>query len=96
MRQVDNKPDGSKWLWAISGPRWALEAFYIENVRYFKTVPSGPLDGDKYIDVQSGLTYRGYELNAYTEDMTLLFLCGLGYTFIALILMKIRHRDKKK
>lgn len=96
MKEVNDYPSSRSWLWDISGPRWALEAFYVNEVKFYKTVHGGPLDGEKYIDISSGLDNRGYDVNAVSSCLTNIFLCGLGWGSIALVLMLLTYSEKKR
>jgi hypothetical protein len=99
---VGEKPAYERWVWSLSGPRWALEAFYINAVLYYNTVPGGkynPMpqyEGQPYQNVEQGLSTIGYDIGNFTKDMTGLLLDGVGWSLFALLLMIARHRDKKR
>jgi len=84
------------WLWDVSGPRWALEAFYVSQLKYYERVPSGPLKNEKYMNVDAGLDIFGYNINNFNEGVDSLFWNGLGYGLLALVIMALTNRDKKK
>jgi hypothetical protein len=96
MATVSEKPAYERWVWSLSGPRWALEAFYINAVLYYKTVPGGKYEGQPYQNVEQGLSNIGYDIGNFTKDMTGLLLDGVGWSLFALLLMIARHRDKKR
>lgn len=41
MNAVRLKPRAQQFFWEISGPRWALEAFYISSIQYYQFIPEG-------------------------------------------------------
>lgn len=96
LSDVKEYPPLKQLPWKLSGPRWAIEAFYISQVAYYKEVPSGPLEGDDYIDIDSGLEDKGYVEDNYWTDISTMLALGAGYGVVALILMNRCYRDKKK
>ena len=99
MVQVREKPQAVQWFWALSGPRWALEAFYVNSVLYYNTVPSSSYSslyvGQPYQNVEQGLDAVGYDIGNFATDLLGLFYDGLGWSLFALFLMIVTHRDKK-
>lgn len=96
LSDVKEYPPVKQLPWKISGPRWAIEAFYVSQVAYYKKVPSGPHEGDNYIDIDSGLEDKGYVEDNYWTDISTMLALGVGYGIFALILMNRCYREKKK
>ena len=38
---VSDMPKAQQNIWALSGPRWINEAFYINSISYYQFIPSG-------------------------------------------------------
>ena len=38
---VFSKPKSQQNIWALSGPRWINEAFYINSISYYQYIPAG-------------------------------------------------------
>ena len=96
LADVKQDPPAQQIPWKLSGPRWAIEAFYVSQVAYYKTVPSGPLEGEKYVNIQSGLSDKGFVEDNYWTDILTMFALGLGYAALALVCMSRCYREKKK
>jgi ABC-type multidrug transport system ATPase subunit len=94
--EVNDMSPAISWLWSCSGTRWLLEAFYVSQVDYYETVPSGPLEGEPYMNVQAGLDKYGYNIDNFGRSIRGLWWCGLGYGLLALVIMMNSNRDKKK
>ena len=96
LTEVDDMSPAVSWLWSCSGTRWLLEAFYVSQVEYYETVPSGPLEGLPYMNVDAGLETNGYSINNFDRSISGLWWCGVGYGLLAMIIMTASNRDKKK
>lgn len=97
MTEVEDKPKAAQVFWYVSGPRWVIEAFYVSQVKYYNEVPDGSLyAGSPYINIASGLENNAYNVNAFRTDIRALFLCGFGWSLVALYLMLTTYKDKKK
>jgi hypothetical protein len=96
LDEVNDMSPAISWLWSCSGTRWLLEAFYVSQVEYYETVPSGPLEGQPYMDVEAGLETYGYDIDNFETAIGGLWWCGLGYGLLALVIMMNSNRDKKK
>ena len=69
----------------------------MSQVKYYNEIPDGSLyAGQPYINVQSGLDNNAYSINAFRTDIRALFLCGFGWSMVALYLMITSYKDKKK
>ena len=73
-----------------------LEGFYVSQVKYYEDVPSGPLKGDPYMDIDAGLDKIGYNIDNFTKSVNWLFIDGFIYGGAALVIMMFTNRDKKK
>eukprot|EP00002_Diphylleia_rotans_P014241 TRINITY_DN2776_c0_g1_i1.p1 TRINITY_DN2776_c0_g1~~TRINITY_DN2776_c0_g1_i1.p1 ORF type:complete len:894 (+),score=204.72 TRINITY_DN2776_c0_g1_i1:62-2743(+) len=86
LPEVDNDfGSGAMFFWDISYARWAVEAFYLMNVK--------PFD---YVDIDPGLEYWGYELSHFAECLGRIFGIGVLWQALAYIAMVVRDQDKKK
>jgi len=74
---------GVSWLWSISAPRWAISAFYLNEV-YVK----------KYQEIQVGINAYGYQNDDWVSDIVYTFLIGIGWQVMAFLAMKLLHRSK--
>jgi len=95
MNSVRDKPRSQQIFWDISGPRWALEAFYVNSIVYYQNVPSGAYAGQPYQNVIAGLSAVGYDINNYLLDIKGMFWDGVGWSLLALLIMLITSRDRK-
>jgi hypothetical protein len=96
INEIQDLPKGISWLWRVSGTRWALEAFYVSQVKYYEKVPSGPLKDEPYMDVDAGLEQIGYNIDYFNYAVRALFWNGFGYAIFAMIIMRFTNTDKKK
>lgn len=97
LTDVQSRPLGRQIPWYVSGPRWVLEAFYVNQVSYYQYVPDGTaFAGVPYLNIYAGLTNKGYNINAFHTDIRAIYLCGFGWTLLALYLMLVTYADKKK
>ena len=61
----------------------------------------GPGSAYNYISMNeavkdSGLDDKGYNIIAFPTDIRAIYLCGFGWTLLALYLMLVSYADKKK
>ena len=97
LTDVQEKPLGRQIPWYVSGPRWVLEAFYVNQVSYYQYVPDGTaFAGAPYLNIYSGLANKGYNIIAFPTDIRAIYLCGFGWSLLALFLMLVGYADKKK
>ena len=96
INEVHDLSPGIRWLWSLSGTRWALEGFYVSQVQYYEDVPSGPLKGDPYMNIDAGLDAIGYNIDNFDKSVVALMWNGLGYGLTAMVIMAFTNRDKKK
>ena len=93
--ETESQYQNTKSLWDISVPRWAIEALFINQVSYYKSVPSGPLEGQPYMNLTTGVFEKGYEIDNFDTDVRNCCLLTVGWLCIAFIFMKLTHRSKK-
>ena len=97
LTQVYEKPKSLQRLWSLSGPRWANEAFYINSVEYYQYIPSGSsFSGADYMNIDAQLNNFGYNMDYFASDIGAVILCGIGWGFIAVVIMAITNLEKKK
>lgn len=96
INEIRDMPEGIRWIWSLSGTRWALEGFYVSQAKYYETVPSGPLEGEPYMDIDAGLDAIGYNIDNFSKCVGALMWNGFGYGLLAMIIMAFTNTDKKK
>lgn len=94
--EVNDMSPAISWLWSLSGTRWLLEGFYVSQIKFYQDVPSGPLEGETYMDIDAGLDKIGYNVNNFTLCVDGLWWNGLGYGLLAALIMRFSNGDKKK
>lgn len=71
------------FLWAISPPRWSVEAFWLKELENRpwaeKNKPTG-----------------GYVLNNYWTDIRMMFLIWIGWCFVSFLGLKLFNRAKQR
>ena len=93
MNQVNSKsPDNFyapfRWLWTISGPRWAVEAFYIKEAR------ARPWEE---LQLGSGIPLaHGYDGDTFITCIQMLFNIGTMWAFFSFVALKLSKRRKQK
>eukprot|EP01135_Chromosphaera_perkinsii_P012005 Nk52_evm13s2568 gene=Nk52_evmTU13s2568 len=92
---TESQYDGIRWMWDISAPRWAIEGVYVNQVQYYNTVPSGPLEGQKYMNLTAGLNNMGYDINNYDTDARNVVIITIAWIIFGFIMTKLTHRSKK-
>lgn len=100
LKDVEGWPSWEQFPWFLSGPRWAIEAFYINSVHSFKTIPASRYNdlyvGQPYVDVASVLQQVGYDADNFGKDVWGLAWNGGMWTCIALAFMYVMNRSKTK
>lgn len=83
MNQVNNYPQSKQNLWKISGPRWTIEAFVVDAVKYYYRLPEGSgYSGEPYLDLSDYISNYGYQIHSFANDIRACLGCGFGKTFI--------------
>ncbi|ORX95331.1 hypothetical protein K493DRAFT_372289, partial [Basidiobolus meristosporus CBS 931.73] len=90
LATVHEYPGWLKWLWSISGPRWAISAFYLSETKHRSNVWC------RYFDVESNLWDYGYQNDTFHWDIVHLFLISLMYNVLSFLALKLTHRSKQK
>lgn len=100
LKDVEAWPEWQQFPWSLSGPRWGIEAFYVNSVSGFLNVPPSDFNdlyvGAPYVDVEAVLQQVGYELDNFGHDIFGLVWNGFLWTFIALALMYFVNRSKTR
>lgn len=96
ISRVRTFPTSYSWLWSISGPRWMLEAFYVSQVKYYEEVPSGPLEGKDYMDINAGLESTGYNIDNLGKDIRAMYWNAFGWGLCSMLSMIFFNSDKKR
>ena len=77
-----------QWLWEISGPRWAVEAYYIKEAR---ARPWAELQ------VDSGMPLlRVYGNDTFTDCIGMMIKIGSMWAFFSFLALKLTNRRKQK
>ncbi|KAJ3284820.1 hypothetical protein HDU79_007841 [Rhizoclosmatium sp. JEL0117] len=82
----DSYSMGITFLFAISYNRWAIEAWYSQELNVFQDV----------YQISAAAGRFGYVLNKEAMNLGLCFVIGLVLRIIAFALMVLLHRDKQK
>jgi len=93
LPQVDEEYEGFTWLWELSGPRWTLEAFFINQLEYYHKNPHN--SSQPYINQTT--TYALYDFDRDNFDLTFrnIVLITLGWLMLGMIIMSAADRKKK-
>ncbi|TPX56194.1 hypothetical protein PhCBS80983_g04712 [Powellomyces hirtus] len=74
-----------RWLWAISAPRWMIEAWYI------KETAARP-----WIELSEQPLGHGYHRDNYTTAIANVMYIGVGWAVLGLLGLKLVNRGKQK
>ena len=100
LADVQTWPAWQQFPWSLSGPRFAIEAFYVNSVRVFATVPpsdySSRFVGAPWVDVAAVLKQVGYRLDGFGDDVAGMAWDGVLWTAVALLLMYALNRPKTR
>ena len=77
-----------RWLWEISGPRWAVEAYYLKETQ---ARPWIELQPDSVVPIA-----HGYGKNTYSECLKSLVKIGSMWVLFSLLALKLTKRRKQK
>eukprot|EP01135_Chromosphaera_perkinsii_P007607 Nk52_evm63s914 gene=Nk52_evmTU63s914 len=91
----DSQYKNQRFIWDVSAPRWAIEGLFVNQLSYYKTVPSGPLEGQVYMNLTSGVSEKGYDIDNFDTDVQNTLLVTIGWLVLGFIFMKLTHRSKK-
>ena len=84
-------------FWGFSGPRWALEAYNINAISYYRYVPSDCVRfaGAPYMDVQTPLRAVGYDVGNIAKGLGLCIAAAAFFQVLSALLMMLLNRSKK-
>ncbi|KAG0326947.1 hypothetical protein BGZ99_008712 [Dissophora globulifera] len=74
-----------RWVWDISAPRWAVEAFYLKEV-----------ESRNYNELKHNLLGDTYSFDHYQKAILYMVYISLGWNVISFTLMKLLNRHKVK
>jgi hypothetical protein len=80
----DGYPPAIRWLWTVAAPRWAIEAFYIAEVKALPFV-------EKTRDAAHMYNYNNLWL-----DIRMIWIITLSWLGLALLGLKLFNRSKQK
>eukprot|EP00469_Lotharella_globosa_P013620 CAMPEP_0167789252 /NCGR_PEP_ID=MMETSP0111_2-20121227/10568_1 /TAXON_ID=91324 /ORGANISM="Lotharella globosa, Strain CCCM811" /LENGTH=973 /DNA_ID=CAMNT_0007681371 /DNA_START=21 /DNA_END=2942 /DNA_ORIENTATION=+ len=86
VSQRDSMPPFLQWIFSMSVFRWGIEAFYINEIKFYAD----------YLDVEDRLNYYGYDLDNFATDIGAILLINLFYVGLTLVSMKLVGRRKMK
>jgi len=73
-------------LFQLSAPRWAIEAFYINEMSFYYT----------YLDISARLAYYDYDIDNLPTDIGAMFFISIFWQGLAILMMKLLSRSKMK
>ncbi|KAG0242721.1 hypothetical protein BGW41_003617 [Actinomortierella wolfii] len=87
LYKVVNSPGfrNVQWLWAISGPRWGVEAFYLKEMK-----------SRDYNELTHNRLDDTYSFEDYDATIWNMIYISLGWHVLTLILIKLLDRHKAK
>jgi len=86
LTERSNQPGFVQLLFQMSPPRWAIEAFYINEMSFYAD----------YLDISARLSYFQYSLDNYNIDIGAMFYIGLFWQGASLMLLKLVGRNRMK
>jgi hypothetical protein len=73
------------WLYNISAPRWAISAFYLQEI-----------ESKSFQNIEVGLELYGYENDSVSLSLVYVLCIALGWQLLAMLSFKLLNRDKQK
>mmetsp|Transcript_15040 Transcript_15040/g.27083 ORF Transcript_15040/g.27083 Transcript_15040/m.27083 type:complete len:149 (+) Transcript_15040:25-471(+) len=86
LTERSNMSSFEQFLFQASPPRWAIEAFYVNEMQFYKG----------YLDISSQLNYYQYDIDNFAIDIQSIFIITLVYYGLTIIFMKMIGRSKMK
>ncbi|KAI3660024.1 hypothetical protein MP638_000072 [Amoeboaphelidium occidentale] len=86
LSEIDTNYWYLSFIWSISPTRWACEALWLIEVNYRSFVDAKP----------PNRTPRGYKWDNYSQDLTNMFLITLMWHCMAIVALKLLHRNKQR
>ncbi|KAF8930366.1 hypothetical protein BGZ58_008283 [Dissophora ornata] len=74
-----------RWVWNVSAPRWAVEAFYLKE-----------MESRNYNEIKHNLLGDTYSFDNYQKAIFYMVYISLGWNIISFSLMKLLNRHKVK
>ncbi|KAI1320190.1 hypothetical protein EDD11_001795 [Mortierella claussenii] len=74
-----------RWIWNVSAPRWAIEAFYLKEMEF-----------RNYNEIEHNSLVDMYAFDHYQNAILNMVYISLGWNIIAFALMKLLDRHKVK
>ncbi|KAF9363460.1 hypothetical protein BGX34_004110 [Mortierella sp. NVP85] len=74
-----------RWVWNVSAPRWAVEAFYLKEMEL-----------RKYNEVKHNFLGDTYSLAIYEKAILYMLYISLGWNIVSFALMKLLNQHKVK
>ncbi|KAF9116038.1 hypothetical protein BGX27_005271 [Mortierella sp. AM989] len=74
-----------RWIWDISAPRWAVEAFYLKE-----------MESRTYNEIKHNLLGDMYSFDDYQRAILCMVYIALAWNVVTFTLMKLVHRHKVK
>ncbi|KAJ3124578.1 hypothetical protein HK098_000974 [Nowakowskiella sp. JEL0407] len=96
------------WVWNLSAPRWAIEAYYINEAagRPWKELQYDPknviggavgwTEPSKAVEKQAGELNYGYDSRRFVISLVAMGVIAIGWNLLALIGLKVANRRKQK
>jgi len=94
LRQVRSEYQGFEWLWDLSGPRWNLEAFFINQMEYYRVSPHN--SSLPYINQTTTFDRYDFDRDSMGSAFTNALLITMGWFAIAGFMMTLANRTKKR
>ncbi|KAK3828723.1 MAG: hypothetical protein J3Q66DRAFT_435206 [Benniella sp.] len=74
-----------RWVWNVSAPRWAVEAFYLKE-----------MESRNYNEIKHNLLGDTYSFANYERAILYMLYISLGWNIVSFALMKLLNRHKVK
>lgn len=91
VADIKDYPIPIKWIWSASPIRWANEAYEVSQLKHFQTYKS-----EQYMNIDVTLNDWGFNVDNYDRNVINIFICGLVWNFVTMVLMVVWNADKKK
>lgn len=80
-----NGYDHLRWLWALSAPRYATEAFFVKEV-----------GARPFFEVKEGILPHDFHIDNFPLDLGAMFGIAVGWNAMAFLALKLLRRSKQK
>jgi hypothetical protein len=93
-------PTWMQFPWETSGPRWAIEAFYVNAISTYATIPKSRYNdlyvGAPWVDIEGVVKQVGYKADNFGADVAAILWDSICWMLVALVLMYALHRPKTR